>query len=52
MTNPVPQPQANKPNLPSTLLERFALPLFFVAIGYAAGFWHGNTSGKRKSGAA
>lgn len=38
-----------KSALPSTLLEKFGTPLFWIAVGYGLGFFHGNTSGKRKS---
>ncbi len=46
-----PSQPAAQMSVKHTLLEKVAVPALFVAIGYALGFFHGNTRGKRKSSA-
>lgn len=48
MATEVPK-QSPKTSLSSPLMEKFGTPLFWIAVGYGLGFFHGNTSGKRKS---
>lgn len=49
MSKPNETVPAAKTALPSVLLDKWGTPLFWLGVGYALGFFHGNSSGKRKS---